>query len=531
MQVKNTNKKWIIVSLVIFCAAVAATAIYTGAGYRHTEATPLNRLLKELTASYRLRQIVASMFLYIAGFLITYPLWNGRNGDQWAYVLAMPAGNALWGVVSALLLFTNIPYNMYTMAVSVSLILGSFVICFRKSYRRISWSSLLGVLVIVLAVAVMASSAVFPKFTSSDSYYFVMQYGHLIARHGGLASDIVGTYMTWTGIMPALTSAYAAMWGFENIYAIHYLLICSMYGFIALAAYKTSIRYYGRKHSFLIGFLTLVTAAVIPGVSYLSIWIIGNAYFMVYIVILMLLPSAAKEKLDYKLLAFMSLLTVWLAMCRPETTLVMCFFLICISSLGLRKRQLAVLCLPMCFFQVLFWGKIAYEYSVGGRQAADKLLTPETGAVILLSMILTWCYIGLYNTGFVRFARKHMTVLGLLALCAACLGLGIWDSAKFINNIQVFARNTVDWYWRYVLVTAFAVEALKSCFRCRNKYYDLIVGGFILCNFAVCMGRPQYLRLGVGDSYNRICMSILPLYVVSTILTFVEYLGAERRQK
>ena len=273
-----------------------------------------------------------------------------------------------------------------------------------------------------------------------------------------------------------------------------------------------------------------MTLGVIPGVSYLNMWIIANTYFMVYIVLLMMLPAAAGGKVDNRLLCLMSLMVVWLALSRPETALVMSFLVICISLSGVTKKQMTALHGPMCMFQLLFFGKILYDYAIGGRQANDKMLTPETAVIILVALGLTEIYILLYDVKWVCFIRKHLAAFALSALLVSCLGLGLMDRGKFSNNLNAVAGNVKDWYWGYVPAVILVLELLKTCFRCRNHYYDLIVWGFILCNFAVCMGRPHGLRLGIGDSYNRICMSILPLYVVSTVLTFVAYFGKEREK-
>ena len=181
-------------------------------------------------------------------------------------------------------------------------------------------------------------------------------------------------------------------------------------------------------------------------------------------------------------------------------------------------------------FQLLFFGKVLYEYAIGARQAENKMLTPQTAAIILAALGLTGIYILLYDVKWVCFIRKHLTIFALSALLVSCFVLGLLDMDKFSNNFNAFIGNLKDWYWGYVPVFILVLELLKTCYRCRNRYYDLIVWGFLLCNFAVCMGRPHGLRLGIGDSYNRICMSILPLYVVSTVLTFVAYFGKEREK-
>lgn len=524
------NRKFFkVLPFAVLVVSIIVTALYTKAGYNETEATALNAMVREITTNYRVFQVVATMVLYIAGLLIVHPFCTGI-GTECAYILAMPVGNAMWGVVSALALFLNIPYNRYTMSVLGLLIILGLLYRYKENYKTMKWKQLMGALIIALSVCIMASSGLFAIFTSSDSYYFVMQYGELIAKHGKLSSDIVGTYITWTGLTPALMSSFAAMWGFENIYAMHYLLIFSMYGFIALAVYKCASKYYSGKIPFYMAMLALVTVGVIPAVSFLSFWIIGNTYFMVHIVFLAILPIIAGEKFDGKILILMSLFTVWLTLCRPETAVTMCFFIICISSLGLVKKQVLELYVPMCVYQLLYFGNVLYQYKSGARQASEKMLTPETAAVILLALLLTAVYIVMYDFKFVCFIRKNMMVFALIALVVACLGLGALDNDKFLNNVHVFLSNTSDWYWKYVPFTVIVLEILKSCFKCRNRYFDLIIWGFILCNFAICMGRPHYLRLGIGDSYNRICMSIIPLYVVSTIYTFISHFGQQRKR-
>lgn len=514
------EKKVKIITFVFLIFAVLVTVWYTSAGYNCVEQTLLNEIVKNATAGYKTRQIVATMVLWFMGFIIAYPLCS-RLGACWVYVLAMPIGNAIWGALSALVLFLGIPYNRCIMSIIGILIILCLICKYKDTYKKIRWIQLVEVSVIVFSITLMASFGIFAVFMSSDSYYFVMQYGTLMAKHAGMSSDVVGAYMTWTGISPALTSAFATMWGFENIYAIHYMLVFSMYGFVSILIYNVSSKSYGRKISGFLAGLAVLTVMVIPGVSYLSTWIIGNTYFMVYIVFVVMLPMVTDANTDNGILCVMSLFIIWLALSRPETALTMCFFIICISSRRLTRKRVLALYLPMSILQILFFANIVCQYFAGAKQASEKMLTVETMTIILLALMLTLLYIFLYNMKLICYVRKHMAAFVLLALIAACLGLGMLDFDKFTNNVQVFISNCSDWYWKYVPLAVVVIEIFKLVLKCRNRYLDLCVWGFILCNFAVCMGRPHYLRLGVGDSFNRICMSIIPLYVVSTIYAFI----------
>ena len=520
----------IVSPLILFICTVFLAIYYSHTGYSNTEATILGKMIKDMTRNYRMYQIVATTILYFVGYVVVFPLCK-QMGRGYAYVLAMPTGNALWGTISALLLFLNIPYNKYTMSTVVCICVGAMVYLYREEYRHLKWINILGVLSVVVSISILAASGFFAIFTSSDSYYFVMQYGELIAKAGRLSSDIVGTYMTWTGIMPALSSAFATMWGFENIYAIHYLLIYSMCGFIVLTIYNQTTKYYSRDIAGCIAVITAITVIIIPGISYLSFWIIGNSYFMVYILLVVLLPYIVQnENPGTEVFFLISLYILWLTLCRAETAVTMSFFVICISALGLTKRQMAFIYLPMCVFQTLFFFTIFYQTQIGKKQADSKLLTTMTMIIIILALLVVAGYILLYDLPPVRFVRQHMDIFGITILAVTGLGIGVLEWEKFKNNIEVVLSNIGDWYWNYVPIAILCIEIIKTYLKCRDRYFDIIVWGFVLLNFVICMGRPQYLRLGIGDSYNRICMSILPVYLVSSAYTFIEYFGAYRKR-
>lgn len=518
------RKAHCILALCIFLMALLIVKIYTVVGYDITEPTILMQMVNEITANYRLYQIVATILLFFWGWIIAIPLCSNL-GTVWCYVLALPIGNAMWGVLSAIILFLNIPYNRFTMLVSMMLIVIAMLILFKNEYKKSCYSGGAIVFSLVLGVTVIASTGILPIYTSHDSYYFVMQYGQLLTKMESLAPDVVGTYMTWTGVTPALISSYAAMWGFENIYAIHYLLVFSMYGFVALAVYRYSTRYITKIKSELLAIFSVLTIFVIPAVSFLSTWIIANTYFMIYIVFVAMLPVLFRDKMDDKLISILALFLGWLALSRMEGALIMCFFIICISSFDLTRKHMLFLYLPVCVFELLFLVKVLYENSSGMNRTNDVLLTKESIVILLLALLATAVYIGIYNWKIVVFVRKHLTLLVLIALILACVGLGLLDINKLTNNLNVIAQNFCGWWFRYILITILIIELLKSYYGCRNKYFDLIVWGFILCTFAVCMGRTHYLRVGIGDSYNRMCMSIIPLYVITTVFTFIECFG------
>jgi len=516
-----------IYGLLFLVLSIVFTIFFMTARYSASEQTIVAKTVYEITKGYRTNQILATMGMYLVGFIAAYPLCI-KLGEYLPFLLAMPVGNALWGIISSFLLFLNIPYNrITTLALAAAIILFVFI-RYKAIYRNIDRTKAVNLFMVVFAVIVMASAGLFPKNYSFDSFYYTMQYGQLIVKHGSLSSDIVGTYMTWTGIAPAFISAYAAMFGFETIYAIHVLLVFSMYGFIGYCIYQNAIRFFPKRITWVLTFLTLVSVIFTPIVTALSIWIISNTYFMVYLVFLMMLPVIAKEKMDMHVGLLMSLLASWMTLCRIEAAPYMCFLIICITCLNIPRKQSMMMYFSVFIFETLYLLKVLYDYLTGARQAVQQDLTANTAAVILFVFFLTGAYFLLYNLKIMKYIRLHMAALGIIALMIGCLGLGLLDWERFVNNITVAVENIItNWYWPLPMAI-FMCEILKSCFKCRKQYFDLAIWGSILFNFAICMGRTHYLRLGSGDSYHRICASFIPLYIVSTIYTFLNYIGTQK---
>ena len=57
--------------------------------------------------------------------------------------------------------------------------------------------------------------------------------------------------------------------------------------------------------------------------------------------------------------------------------------------------------------------------------------------------------------------------------------------------------------------------------RPKIDYWDTVTLGYPLFCFALCMGRHP-LRNGYGDSYNRILISILPIFVVASFIKIIK---------
>ena len=76
----------------------------------------------------------------------------------------------------------------------------------------------------VAGIAMIGSSGVLPIYVTSDSAYYVMKYGEILAIDGGITEN-VSYWLTWTGIMPAFLGALVVFFGLYSIYTLHHTLV------------------------------------------------------------------------------------------------------------------------------------------------------------------------------------------------------------------------------------------------------------------------------------------------------------------
>lgn len=512
---KTGKVLWVIVCI-FFLMAVGINIIIGNIAGGRIGQDEVFRLVDSLTETYQMRQVLVSVLVYCYGYIVVTALLNGKKCEGWKIALAFPTAIAVWGGTASVVLFLNVPFTPLTMCIVCGVLL---LICLYTRYKIIinSLGNLAKEAVGSLAVAIVVSTGAFSLFLSSDSYYYVMQYGELIANNNILCMDLTAVFMTWTGITPALISSLAAMCGFETIYVIHYMLVFSMFLGVGVAVYEQADRIHSKIYAAILSVLAILFLILVPYVWMLSTWTISNTYFMLYMFFFLYIASQVERECDYGVSLLMALFGLWMILSRAEGAVVVCFLIVVVSSLDLSRKQMLVIAVPAIVGEFLFLGKVHWDIARGMRQATESILTFQVEAIMIGLMLLTLGYILLYDWVVVNFIRERLNWMLLLGLIAGNLVLALGDFTKYWGNVQTVAYNLKYEYWGPFPWVALILMVLIKIKEPKVDYWDLAVYGYILYTFALCMGRKP-LRAGFGDSYNRILAGIVPIFVVASLV-------------
>lgn len=501
--------KWILPILFVSVSSIISHA-FSSKMEPTIRSSEVFTMVNDLTDGYRIKQIIFSLVLFVAGYLIVECV-VGITSSMACVFLALPTAVVIWGGGSTALLFTGIPYNTMT-AIGVFIVLA-LALCGRKLsvLRNTDWLYLIRTIFWVYGFSVIASSGILPIFMSSDSYYYVMQYGEVIAKSGMLSYDTSGTTMTWTGVSSALISSFATLFGFETITVIHWGLIASMLGCFATEICRRTIELCSKRYvlAFVMTFLLLI----MPPFLLLSTWVISNTYCMVMFFFLMLGLKAytEAEERNHNLLWLLSALCVWLCLSRAEVCVSIAGLVLISSILKLDRKEMLILSVPMAASQSAFLIKLVIQQNMSSKDVYDSMITPQIMAIMMVALWGAVVYSAMSECrGICRIKKQipKLTFIGLPILCGCIFFL---DREKFMIGAESIGYNLAHEYWGYVPIFIVTLIVLFFVISRRADFYIIFSYAYVFLNLALCFGRKQPLRHGFGDSCNRILISALPI--------------------
>lgn len=469
-------------------------------------------VVNSATSLYQIKRVAAGIVIFLYGYVfLCFAL--PKLDFCWIIGLAAPVALALWSCLSVLVLMFRIPYNrMVMLAVMLFLILVMYFTAHDKK-RYFCHKDELYIFCIIFGAIILFSTGLFPIIMTGDSYNYVMKYGMVIANENALNFSSVGALMSWTGIASALFSSLSAFWGTENIHIFHYELVASMLWVMYL--YYESERKKIGLNSRVWSVVYVVFLMVCPPFVYLSAYLISNTYFMVYIVLTSILIANLHEMDDKDgLVHIISLLLTWLCLSRIEAFPLICFLLLCYSYRDIPRNHFEILALPMLIVEIGFVIYVKIQRSLYSGTAVKDQYTMLVLAVYAICVMGILVYLWLYDVKGMVCLRKRFPSFVLACLLLILVILGFANYARFAIDLSVTAQNLMGEVWGYTpLIFTIIYIGIVAAKR-GTGYWDMILWGYILFNFCLCLGRINDLRLGVGDSYNRMLLSIVPIAVI-----------------
>lgn len=524
------NKKilqWIVPSLALFVAAVFSVwskrIIQNGYGNNL-----LSNVVYELTEGYQIRQLITALAVFLAGYILVACL---LPYDFIVYIgLSFPTGIAIWNLVSIVVLVSNIKYSLLTMIVVIMGLLCAVMIWRKEHLKAISFWALVRHVMYIASLILVFSTGLVPIINTYDSHVFIYQFGEMLANEGAICFESVGACVAVTGINPALMVALARFSGFETIQIFHWMLIISLLICVFYNIKQEMVRQAESQKSIVMAILFCVFLLVTPSFLYLAHIVNACTYIMVYITIIVLYAwEFSKNNIDTGWI-LISLFIVCLSFGRLEGGVLAVFCIVCIGYLSVSKKSMMIIAIPSALLQIAYFIKILSEKKISVLSTRENFLSISAIVVIFLSMAAVVIYVLLYDKIWIKKIRERQIEIIMIGLLCACLAVGMYYSEKFVTNLMAVGHNLEIEYWKYFPHVAAIVLAGTIIYRKKVDWWDSVLFGYTLLNFAICLGRELPLREGFGDSYNRILCSLVPLtfYVMLKRIAEIKYLKPKR---
>ena len=498
------------------------------------------RIISALSRGYLLNQVFVIIALYLIGYGFIQMI-KSEMSDTWQCLLAFPAGLAAYGIVSFLLLNFGIEYE-YTMIILFAVVITAELCLMLKKnghdFKKTKWIYLAASVAIVAIIALICTSGLLSVSVDNDSMYYYSAYPEVLVKEKAYRPEF-DVFPTDVGPMAVIINCLPYLFGFANTFGIQHFLNINFILFFLAAVYEQlsgSERNTGNGTAAMISvFATAFLATSAPFLTTAK-WIMAGDYFMVYFFMLMYLGykegTAEERHEDMKIILVM--FTVMLTMLRMEGVVMTAFLIICLSALSYSKNEmLGTYVFPMGFSAFLYYFMVFIRLEVRPLYA---FLTPLKAVFMMLMITVLALYINLIRGKKLMLLQKNMnyTITGLLI--AANLGMLAVRHTRYLTNAYMFFMNIRlrnGWgYFGYMLFLAVVLAVICAAVKKDRilKFWDVVFIGFILVTVGVSWARGSSLRIGAGDSGNRVMLTAAPVAVYALTLRFAEWFTVRQKK-
>lgn len=528
------NKKAITISslFALLCFVIFIAGIFINR-------TSFEALAYDNTVSYQCRQVVSICLLFFIGMLFLLMV-RDRMCCNWMLLFAFPVGVCLWVFPSLLLLLLGIPYTLPVITLFLAAIMGILLFfTIRRTrlqknpvrsnatdnvpvkdsfFSRDSFRKSMPLLLFFLGAAFLASSGLIYVFVSYDSYFYFTNYGNTLTIVKNF-QDIVGdNSFTLTNIsqfLPLLNS-YTSFWGLDQCFQMQAFLTidvaaCFFYGLYRYGQEKTKGK--------VLFYSALMTAFLVTSTSFLvaSTWILANMYCMAYMFFSILLLEDCLLPAKREALILTALFFAALTLLRKDGIIFVCFLMVYFMLKSKwTAKELFFVFLPSVISELwwLFYVRVILKAAV--EQAAFTSIANNANVAFVIAAISATCiYLFVLHPFFERrlpFSETWLIYGGMFLLLAA---LTVHDWNQVVDNIDMTIRNMflypASWGISGILFGILLVMTFLY-----RPFWDeetFLWAGYVILNFISYCAVGKKLWVNWDDSYNRIVLQIIPVFV------------------
>ena len=506
--------------------------------------TYFERLAYDSVFSYQFRQLLAVIVLYGLGFLFLL-LIRDTLSPGWTALFAFPAGIFLWVIPSLLLLLLGIPYTFpLTMTLIAALLGGLYVhMRFRRRRRGLPAAAMQALphLLLFLGFAFLVATGFTYSFVSYDSYFYFINYGNTLTIVRNF-QDIVGTNsFTLTNIsqfLPLLHS-YTAFWGLDQGFQVQAFLMYNIAACFFYGLYRYLLRQsVQQKRALLLSALFTLLLVSCTSFIIISSWVLANMYCMAYI-FLLVLASFLVSHLDGSRrdsLLLIGMCFISLTLLRKDGIIFAAFFLICFACVELfPRRQLVLVFLPAVLAEVWWMFYVRVILDPGVTQAVFSSIANNKN-IFFVALIIIGSYLYLFVghplmqwlvKKFPKLTEYYILLFGMFLLFVYSF---VKKQDVIIDNVDFVIRNMFrqpsSWGISGFIFAGLLALSLVRKFELDHLHF--LWSGYAFLNLiSYCIVDSKWFWLNWDDSYNRVLLQIVPVFVFVTAVKSLALLQSD----
>lgn len=480
----------------------------------------MKELLFTLTKEFYIRQVLVIVCLFLGGLL--FLKFCMRKSDAvWQYLLAFPMGLSLWGLVGFLLLVTGIPYRLpFVLAVFFCVFLLFFFSEKREKDKLFSVKDIFAILFVGM-LALIACSGLLSVSISNDSVYYYSVYPQMIVKYGAYRKSF-DVFLTDVGQTTAIINCLPYFFGFQETFGIQHFMNFNFAGIFFLAVYETAESFLPKKQSVAAGIAAVVFLFATTPFLITVKWVLANVYFMEFLFIIFYLGEKCGknhrewERFRWVFCFFMAMIS----MMRMEGGMMACMLILCLSTLAYTNREMLCFCvLPVSVMQIGYYGVLYLRLKV---DPLYSFLDIKKALVMLFLLVALWLYfLFIREKRFQKLLKNPQAAILFALLLGNALLLAV-NAQRYIENLVCFGKNIMlqnGWgYFGFIVIVLICLLPVKGE---KLRYPDFFCIAYILLTIAVCWARSGTLRVGIGDSGNRVMMQIVPFVVYAVAVRVI----------
>lgn len=471
-----------------------------------------------------INQLLAVVILYIVGAIIVFP-FTKKMGIGISVSISFFVGICSYVLCFMLLLVLKIEVSIITIAFLY--ILGVAVLYCRKR-KEISTSRkivmiYLGALLVHLLLSVVC---IFNNWTimGYDSYRHII-IGKNLATNGKVVPALEVS-MTAYSIFVSVLHTIPTYFHFDFFFILQPVLSLTFLFASAVILYKEFVKRKIKKEYCYIftGLFVLFLGSNFFWI-FQSLWIMSNmitGMLLFFAIVFAKMEEEYKEKNIFWKLSL--LMVISFAMCRVETPLQGFLVVAVISNLDIKTVYIKKYIISYCTF-ILFW-YVGLMNIIEINQKSDFLSIEHMLPIVGIAICM-FVYALLIDKKFFCSIRKRANVLIIMSItiilpfCA--------DIDRIIYSIQNIIDNLLrEGMWGNFWYIAIVILILHILLNGRIGYYGTL--NYILIMSIIILGamRSTPLRLGFGDSVNRMFMHIYPLVIYSIFIVIANEIALNK---